>query len=291
MLQEPGTKGQSFTISDAYVPFTTGTNSQNLSAFVIGTYSVGTGGKLHVYVTPGGQTVGPALAESEIQQNATVSQAITLLDQHGSSVLLGNILMLPVGNAVLYVRPLYVESSGNPQPELTDVISVLGQNVQIFPTVQQSLQQLLQVPIVGQGGNSGSSSLASATAQALNQYLQQAQTDYNAAQAALQSGSPTALSQYQTEINAMDQALQQAETLLNPTGTSTSTTTTTTTVPKKKGKTKSTATALSRDPGPTERLTGPDADPGARAKMGKQIARPPWAGPAQEVLRWAFSTR
>jgi len=250
VLQEPGTKGQSFTISDAYVPFTTGTTSQNLSAFVMGTYSVGTGGKLHVYVTPGGQTVGPALAESEIQQNATVSQAITLLDQHGSSVLLGNILMLPVGNAVLYVRPLYVESSGNPQPELTDVISVLGQNVQIQPTVQQSLQQLLQVPIVGQGGNSGSSSLASATAQALNQYLQQAQTDYNAAQAALQSGSPTALSQYQTEINAMDQALQQAETLLNPTGTSTSTTTTTTTVPKKKGKTKSTATALSGTPVP-----------------------------------------
>ncbi len=46
-------------------------------------------------------------------------------------MLLGNILMVPVGNAVIYVRPLYVESSGNPQPELTDVITVLGQNVQI----------------------------------------------------------------------------------------------------------------------------------------------------------------
>jgi len=252
VLELPGTKGQTFTISDAYVPFNTSGNSQNLSAFVFGTYSAVSGGHLHVYVTPGGQTVGPALAESEIQQNTTVSQTITLLDQHGSSVLLGNILLVPVGNAVIYVRPLYVESTGNPQPELTDVITVLGQNVQIQSTIGASLQALLNTPLAtGPGGSisSSSSSLATATAQQVTSLLAQAQSDYDQAQAALKSGGPNALAQYQSFIDAMDQAIAEAASLLNPAGTNPtpSTTTTTTTVPKK-ANTKPTSTAIGTIP-------------------------------------------
>ena len=247
VLQEPGRNGQSFNISDAYVSFNTGATSQNLSAFIFGTYKAGSGGQLHVYEVPGGQAVGPALAESEIQQNSTVSQDVTLLDQHGSSVLLGNILMVPVGNAVIYVRPLYVESSSNPQPELRDVITVLGQDVQIQSTVSASLSALLKAPLpTGTGGSTSSqpSSLAAATAAEVNSLLAQAQADYQAAQAALTSGGSNALAQYQTEIVAMEQVLQEAQALLNP-GGGTTTTTTTTTVPKKKAKTtKATATAI-----------------------------------------------
>src|SRR6202034_772993 len=154
-------------ISDAYVPFTDAASSQNLSAFIFGTYDLSSGPQLHVYVTPGNQTIGPALAESEIQQNSTVSSDITLLDQHGSSVLLGNVLMVPVGNAVIYVRPLYVESTSNPQPELTDVITVLGQKVEIQKTVSASLDALLTTTLPtttgGSSSSSSSSSLAAAT--------------------------------------------------------------------------------------------------------------------------------
>jgi uncharacterized membrane protein (UPF0182 family) len=246
VLKEPGQSQQSFNISDAYVPFTTSANSQNLSAFIFGTYKSGAGGQLHVYVTPGGQTVGPALAESEIQQNSAVSQDVTLLDQHGSSVLLGNILMVPVGNAIIYVRPLYVESTSNPQPELTDVITVLGADVKIEPTVGASLSALLKasLPTSTPGSSSSSSSTVNSTTEsAVNGLIMQAQADYQAAQAALTSGS---LAQYQSDIAAMEQVLQQAETLLNPTGpTSTTSTTTTTTVPKKaKSTAKSASTAL-----------------------------------------------
>jgi uncharacterized membrane protein (UPF0182 family) len=254
VLQVPGQTGQSFNISDAYVPFTTSAASQNLSAFIFGTYKPGSGGKLHVYVTQGGQTVGPALAESEIQQNSTVSQQITLLDQHGSSVLLGNILMVPVGNAIIYVRPLYVESSSNPQPELTDVITVLGSDVQIKSTVQASLDALLNATVPTSSGGSSTSStsgLAEATKEAVNGLLAQAQSDYLNAEAALTAGGTSSLAQYQTDIVAMEQALQQAQELINPAGatTPTTSTTTTTTVPKKKGKTgKVTSSALAGSP-------------------------------------------
>ena len=72
-----------------------------------------------------------------------MSQEISLLDQHGSSVLLGNILMVPVDQSVLYVRPLYVESSGNPQPQLRDVIAVFGQKVRWQTTLSAALSAAL----------------------------------------------------------------------------------------------------------------------------------------------------
>ncbi|MGH9044799.1 MAG: UPF0182 family protein [Acidimicrobiales bacterium] len=218
VLQPPGSDNDEFTISDAYVPFNPSGASQNLSAFMLGTYGT-SGGNLHIYVTGGGQSVGPALAEAEIQQNNTVSQEITLLDHTSSSVLLGNVLMVPVGNAVIYVRPLYVESTGNPEPELNDVITVLGQNVQIQPTIGASLTALLNTP-VSSPGTSGpqSPTLAADAATKVNQLLAEAQADYEAAQAALKGGSPNALAQYQSEVDAMDQVIQQAASLMTPAG-------------------------------------------------------------------------
>ena len=67
----------------------------------------------------------------EISANKTVSSDITLLDQHGSEVLLGETLMVPIANSMVYLRPLYVSPTTNPQPQLQYVVGVLGKNVQI----------------------------------------------------------------------------------------------------------------------------------------------------------------
>ncbi len=254
VMSLPGTTKQTFTISDAYVPFNNGAASQNLAAFVIGTYSDSGGGRLHVYETNGAQDVGPALADTEIQQDQNVSSKITLLDQHGSSVLLGNTLMVPVANAIIYIRPLYLEATGNPAPQLQDVIAVLGNDVQMAPTVGEALSNLLNAPVnSGTGGTTTSpSSLAAAAAQQVSALLDQAQTYYDNAQAALKSGS---LAQYQSDISSMQQVLAQAKSLLTAAGASpstSSTTTTTTTLPKAapkhKVKTGSTAALSKRSP-------------------------------------------
>ena len=69
------------------------------------------------YEVPQG-TAGPANADAEISANKTVSSDITLLDQHGSEVLLGETLMVPIGNSMVYLRPLYASPATNPQPQL-----------------------------------------------------------------------------------------------------------------------------------------------------------------------------
>jgi uncharacterized protein len=245
----PGTSNQALTVTDAYVPASqsnaSGSNNLNLTAFMVATSDPNDYGKLTVYQTPQGST-GPANADSYIQANHTVSSDITLYDQHGSEVLLGDTLMVPVGKAVVYLRPFYVSSSTNPLPQLTDVIGVLGQKVVIEPTVSQTLSKLLHTTVSGGGGSGPPPPAGTGTVPAaVQQALSRASTDYTQALAALAAGS---LGDYQADITAMGGEIATAEAALaaaSPTTTTTTApTTTTTTVPKgTKKKTKSAPTS------------------------------------------------
>ena len=217
---------QTFTVTDAYVPASqsnaSGANNPNLTAFMVGTSDPGDYGKLTVYETPQG-TTGPANADSYIQANQTVSKDITLLDQHGSEVLLGNTLMVPVGQSIIYLRPLYVASSSNPQPQLTDVIGVLGQKVVIEPTVSQTLSILLNTVVVTPGASSGSASAtgpATGTVPAAGAAVSRGGADdYQNALAALEGGRPRDLPDRHQRHAAADhraQAALKAATLRRP---------------------------------------------------------------------------
>jgi uncharacterized membrane protein (UPF0182 family) len=240
----PGSTTQTFTITDAYVPASAGAQNQNLSAFLVGTSDPSNYGQLNVYVTPSGQNViGPVQADSEIQQNTKVSSIITPLDQHGSSVLLGNILMIPINQAMLYVRPLYVTSTGNSLPQLKYVIAVFNSHVDIESSLSAAISNVLSanvnLPNGGSSSGTSGSSGSSASSSAVAAYLAQAQVDYQTAQTALQNGD---LAGYQAAIQAMYAQLVAAQAAISSTssaaassssaGTSTQPAVTTTTVKK-----------------------------------------------------------
>ncbi len=215
----PGVNHQQLLESLAYVPAGNSSTVQTLTAFLEATSDINDYGNLNVYVTPRGQSVtGPAQADSEIQQNAAVSSNITLLDQHGSQVLLGNDVMVPLDQSVLYVRPLYVTSISNPMPQLRFVIAVFNQDVAIEPTISQALAKVLGPAATSGGSSSGGTthpsggSKGSGTGSALaTTYLAQAQSDYAAAQAALTSGN---LGLYQSDMNAVKAAIAKAQAAL-----------------------------------------------------------------------------
>ena len=170
-----------------------------------------------------------------------MSKDISLLDQHGSQVLLGETLMVPIANSMVYLRPLYVAATTNPQPQLAYVVAVLGKNVKIDGSLQAVLGDLLQTTVTlptGSGGVPSSGTVPAAVAG----YLQQAQADYNNALAALKAGN---LATFQTDIQAMAQQITQAQQVLAP-GTASTTTTTTTTLPKiKPGRTSTKSSSTS----------------------------------------------
>ena len=73
----------------------------------------------------------------------------------GSQVLLGETLMVPIGNSMVYLRPLYTAASTNPQPQLAYVIAVLGKNVGFEKTLSQALSDVLKTTVtVPTGGGS-----------------------------------------------------------------------------------------------------------------------------------------
>ena len=252
----PGSQSQAFTITDAFVPATqsnsTAAGNLNLSAFMMGNSDPGRYGKLTVYQTPQG-TTGPANADSYIQSNSTVSKDITLLDQKGSEVLLGNTLMVPVGNAMVYLRPLYVASSTNPLPQLTYVIGVVGQRVVIDSSLAQTLTDVLQTTVQTQsgtgnaaaGGGGGTTTAPGTLPSQVQQYLDSAQNFYQMAQSALKGGD---LGSYASNIAAMEQQIAQAEQALKSAAPATPATTTTTAPPKAKKAKATSSSSTSTEP-------------------------------------------
>lgn len=75
------------------------------------------------------QVNGPAQVEALIDQNAEISEKISLWDQHGSTVNLGRMVILPMGNTILYVLPVYLTSTNTQIPELTRMIVSMGNQV------------------------------------------------------------------------------------------------------------------------------------------------------------------
>ena len=186
---------------------------QGLTAFMIATSDPSDYGQLHVYVTPRGTSVtGPVQADSEIQQNTTAAKDISLLDQHGSQVLFGNNIMVPLDQSVLYIRPLYVTSTSNPLPQLRFVIAVFNQDVAIKPTLSQALSAVLGANVLNGGGSTGNGGGGTTqSGQKASVYLKNAAADYAAAQTALTNGD---LGTYQSEVNAMNKQLQLAQAAL-----------------------------------------------------------------------------
>ncbi len=80
------------------------------------------------------QVDGPSQVSALIDQDPDVAQQFSLWDQKGSHVIRGRIIILPVGNSILYVQPVYLVSTANTRiPELARVILSLG-NVVIMDT-------------------------------------------------------------------------------------------------------------------------------------------------------------
>jgi len=226
VMRVPGETQQSFTLLDAFVPVSSSSQIQNLSGFMIAESDPGHYGDLKMFVTPRDNPPnGPAIVAAKIDAQPNISSQISLLNQNGSSVLLGNLLQIPVAGSLLYIQPLYVESSRNPFPELQRVVAQYGnQSATIANTLSTALTTLFSAPVqISPSGGGSTSTTLSPQAQAL---LAQAQASYQQAQTDLKAGN---LGAYQNDINALESALQAVQALTG--GPVASTTTTTTTNP------------------------------------------------------------
>jgi uncharacterized protein len=86
--------------------------------------------------------LGPEQVRARINQEPSISQQLTLWNQSGSSVLFGNLLVLPIKDSILYVEPLYLQAEQTAIPQLTRVIVAYGNNVAMQPDLASALAQV-----------------------------------------------------------------------------------------------------------------------------------------------------
>lgn len=94
---------------------------------------------------------GPGQAQNNFNANADVSKELNLLESGSTNVKRGNLLTLPIGGGLVYIEPVYVESSGKTSfPLLKKVLVAFGDQVGFADTLDEALDQVF-------GGDSGAS--------------------------------------------------------------------------------------------------------------------------------------
>jgi len=90
---------------------------------------------------------GPYQIQARINQNPDISQQYSLWNQMGSKVILGNLLVFPIENALLYVEPLYIRAENGQLPELQRVIAAYSDKIVMGNDLTSTLAALFTAPV------------------------------------------------------------------------------------------------------------------------------------------------
>jgi len=102
-------------------------------------------GGLVVFKFPKDQLIyGPMQIEARIDQDTEISEQLTLWSQKGSSVIRGNLLVIPIEESLLYVEPLYLRAENSELPELKRVIVAYGSQVAMEETLEEALAMIFE---------------------------------------------------------------------------------------------------------------------------------------------------
>lgn len=102
-------------------------------------------GELFVYRFPKQKNIyGPQQIENRINQDSVISQQLNLWSQGGSEVIRGNLLVIPIEDTVLYVEPVYIESSNETSlPEVKQVIMAYEDHIVMEESFDKALEKIL----------------------------------------------------------------------------------------------------------------------------------------------------
>ena len=139
---------------------------------------------------------GPYQIQARINQNPEISRQLSLWNQMGSKVILGNLIVIPIQDSLLYVEPLYIRAENGQLPELQRVIASYSDRVVMGDTLDLTMAALFQneappAPTIAK--TAATEALAQPiTAGAAKADMQSAAQHYNRAMDAIRAGDWTA---------------------------------------------------------------------------------------------------
>lgn len=222
IMDLPGQDKEEFISS---IPFTP-SGKKNMTGLMVARCDEGHYGELVLYKLPKDKVVyGPMQIESQIDQNTEISKEFSLWNSSGSTYTRGDMFVIPIDDSLLYVEPVYLESSTDTSlPEVKRVIIAYHDRIAYGSTLAESLRSLFNLGAdyevdagtsagtgtSGAGGssaanvggadeNAGSGAGAGAS---IPDLVSKASKAYDNAQAAMKEGDWAKYGQYQEELKS-----------------------------------------------------------------------------------------
>ena len=165
--QLPGEADPQFSLSSVYVP----NGRSNLASFVSVNANPASPdyGKITLLELPSQNTVaGPGQMANQLRNDPNVTSLLLKYERSGTKVLRGNLLTLPLGDAMLYAQPVYTFGSGTASYPLLQFVTVaIGNRIGIGKSFDAAVAKALGIarappgggqqppPGGGNGGNGG----------------------------------------------------------------------------------------------------------------------------------------
>ena len=230
-MKAPGQTESAFSLYSTFIPQSSGATTRNvLTGYLIANSDAGAEvgkvsenfGKLTLLNLPRETIVpGPGQVQNNFNADSNVSSLLNLLRQGSTRVLNGNLLTLPVGGGLLYVQPVYIESTGETSyPLLQKILVAFGDQIAFEDTLEEALDVLFggdagvdPTPSEPSEGETDSGSSGDATANpALEAALQAASQALIDKQAALSAADWTAFGEADARLaKAIEDALAALE--------------------------------------------------------------------------------
>ena len=138
------TVAPTFSLIRPFVPFSSDDTRKELRAFMVVSSDPETYGQLKVYKYDGVLPAGPATVSAELSSNPSISPVITLLNQQGSRVILGQLQVVPIGKGLIWVQPLYIrpDEAGSKQVFVRRVLAWHDGEAVIGDTLTEAINRL-----------------------------------------------------------------------------------------------------------------------------------------------------
>jgi uncharacterized membrane protein (UPF0182 family) len=143
IMRLPGAEAEEMILMQPFVP----NRKDNMIAWMAARCDEPGYGERVVYFFPKQKLIyGPRQIEARIDQDARISQLLSLWSQRGSQVIRGNLLVIPIGESLLYVEPLYLQAEKAELPQLKRVIVASGNRIAMAPTLNEALSEIFGAP-------------------------------------------------------------------------------------------------------------------------------------------------
>ena len=173
----PGEENTEFTLIQPLVP----TSRPNMIAWVAARNDGENYGQIVSYRFPKDTSVfGPSQVGARIDADPIIASQTTLWDQSGSTVTRGNLIVTPIGGTVVYLQPVYLQSTSSSFPEFQKIVAATSTKVVWGDTLSEALNLLVGGGVVDPGGGTNPTDVAG--------LVTKASTLFEQAQTALKSG-------------------------------------------------------------------------------------------------------